>query len=73
MLWRKWYGGARRANIVLLLFSVTTVRDARMNGKNSIQALEKEIADLEYRLRNARTRLTLARPEGHRELPSNGL
>jgi urease accessory protein len=43
-----------------------------MNGKNSIQALEKEIADLEYRLRNARTRLTLARSEGHRELPSNG-
>ncbi|PKX95866.1 urease accessory protein UreF [Aspergillus novofumigatus IBT 16806] len=42
-----------------------------MNGKNSIQALEKEIADLECRLRNARTRLTLARPEGARELPFN--
>jgi urease accessory protein len=43
-----------------------------MNGKNSIQVLEKEIADLEYRLRNARTLLTLARPEGARELPFNG-
>lgn len=39
-----------------------------MNGKNSIQALEKEIADLEYRLRNARTRLTLARPVGGQNL-----
>lgn len=31
-----------------------------MPGKSNIGDLEKEIADLEYRLHNARTRLALA-------------